>query len=60
MEKYLTSNEFYEKNALSFLLYKVVNQSLDKIIKKVGVQRFNKALKVHKDLISLVCCSWLY
>ena len=54
MKKYYSSQDFYSKHKSDFLLYSAVNRSLDLTIEKIGISRFQIALKEHKYLMSLV------
>lgn len=55
MKNYLSSDEFYMNNIGDFMLYEAVNKSLDETIQnKIGKSKFDRALKEHKNLMSLV------
>ena len=54
IKQYISSKEWKDKITLPKKLHEVVNKSLDLTIVNIGKEKFNKALKEHKYLMSLV------
>jgi len=58
VKDYLSSDEWKENNKADYLLYDLVNQSMDMTIQYIGRSKFEKALKIFsqaKALVDLHC-----
>ena len=54
MKQYLSSEEWYQRNEIAFMLHKAANVSLDLTIQSIGHGTFHKALEEHRYLMELV------
>jgi len=54
MKEFYSSEKWLKLNEIAFLLHKAVNKSLDLTIQNIGKEKFEKALKEHRYLMSLI------